>query len=87
MEHSPYMYILLEWLSYQHVAVELACVTIGACLSRDTVQQDSVCGHLLIVIQCPACQEINDATLLQDFQHSLLALSPSKFILSNFIPV
>ena len=44
--HSPYMYILLEWLTYQHVAVDLACVTIGACLSRDTMQQDSVCGHL-----------------------------------------
>ena len=41
--HSPYMYILLEWLTYQHVAVDLTCVTIGSCLSRDTMQQDSVC--------------------------------------------
>ena len=47
------MYILLEWLTYQHVAVDLTCVTIGACLSRDAMQQDSVCGHLTIVIQCP----------------------------------
>ena len=37
------MYILLEWLTYQHVVVKLACVTIGARLPRDMMQQDSVC--------------------------------------------
>ena len=39
------MYILLEWLTYQHIVVKLACVTIGAHLPRDMLQQDNVCGQ------------------------------------------
>ena len=35
----------IEWITYQHIAVELACLNIGARLPRDMMQQDSVCGH------------------------------------------
>ena len=43
------MYILFEWLTYKHISVELACVSIGGYLPRDTMQQNSVCCHPLLV--------------------------------------
>ena len=57
----------IEWLTYQHIAVELAYLNIGACLPRDMMQQDSTCGHSLFFRSLPRSFHPFMATSASDY--------------------